>query len=85
MALVSFESTDDPQGHVDRSACRFLCGASFVIPVVIGFRGEDVEDSYSYYSADSDDSSLSRNDGGFDEDYGYDDYDSDQEDDWNDY
>eukprot|EP00526_Cylindrotheca_closterium_P009338 CAMPEP_0113643872 /NCGR_PEP_ID=MMETSP0017_2-20120614/23079_1 /TAXON_ID=2856 /ORGANISM="Cylindrotheca closterium" /LENGTH=429 /DNA_ID=CAMNT_0000555431 /DNA_START=175 /DNA_END=1464 /DNA_ORIENTATION=+ /assembly_acc=CAM_ASM_000147 len=90
MALESFESTEN-QGHVDRSACRFLCGASFVIPVVIGFLGEEVEDSHSSYSTENDSNSSSSNDdGSSDEDYRDDDW-SDYEDynfyqdDWDDY
>lgn len=54
VALLSFESTDveaDFEAHVDRRACRFRCGASFIVPAIVGFLGWDV--AYSCSSSSS--------------------------------
>ena len=79
--LLSFESTDD-QGHADRCAYRFRCGASFIIPAIIGFLDGDVEDSHSSYSGDTDNYSSSSYEDSFDEDYLDIEYELDQGD-WN--
>lgn len=42
---VCLFGNSDAQGHVDRDDCRFRCGASFIIPAIIGFLGRDGEDS----------------------------------------
>lgn len=65
---MCFFYTSVDQGLVSRKACRFRCGASFIIPTIIGFLGWDVEDSLSSRSADEELGSYSSSESGMDED-----------------